>query len=252
MSLPFKEPGDPADVKGSLQPTEQPDTYQFIKGQGWTTVKAWEGPTRGGIFGIAQELAATGYTNVRVSQPQPGVWRVEGSKEGQGDNSDPTDNDSWRLESIVEGRSIELHPLFFAVEDSELRKVDDAIENPSTTTGPALTDPNAITLYTLKLRKIDTYEFDVPVLVHNVTPGYEPDITGVRKIWTPDQIGVTTAMAANTVAALYANPPTDTPEDYTWGWLQMFPDLTEDVYGHSVLEERWILNFWHSDLFPTL
>lgn len=250
MALPYTAPGDPAVINGSGLPEEQSDSYSFIKGQGWTTVKAWEGPKKDGVFGKAQELVIGGYTNVRVTQPQPGVWRVEGSIEGQGDGSEPTDNDSWTLQSVVEGRAIELHPLFYEVDNADLREIEESLRGD--TTNQTWEDPAADTLYLLKLRNIDTYEFDVPVLVHNVTPAYQPDITGVRKIWTPNDIGVTADMVADTVAALYANPPTATPANYIWGWLQMFPDLTQDVYGRSVLEERWMLNFWHEDLFDTL
>ncbi len=253
MPLPFNGPDDAGDIKGTRLPVQQPDEYLFVRGQGWQTVKTWEGATKDGIFGKAEEMRLALFNNIRVTKAN-GVWRVSGTIEGQGEGEPPPEdgqNETWEVDSLSEGASIENHPLFQGIDDDELRAVKDAIQNPVEGEAPALTDANAQLLYTLLLRKVDTYSYEVPMLRHTMTPAPENvRVDGWQEVWTPAQINVTTPIIANMVLEFSANNPFGTIADYAWGWMNGVLRVTEDVHGRSQLTEEWLLGLWHSDLYP--
>lgn len=257
MPLPFQGPGDPALVKGSKLPIEQPDSFQFVRGQGWTTIKSFEGATKDGIFGKAQEMVDALFTNVRVEKVN-GVWRVEGRVEGQGQGEPPPDgeeNEVWEMDSLSESVHISNHPMFQALDDELIRTILDAAENPTTGEAPSFDDSAsgilAEKLYKLLIRKVDTYNYEVPLLRHTLTPAPSSvDVDGRLEVWTPDQIGVTTPAIAGMVLQFYNSNPFGDVVDHTWGWMNNTLRVTEDVHGRSQLVEEWMLANWHNDIYP--
>lgn len=256
MPLPYQNPGDPQEVKGTKQPVEQPDSYRFIRGQGWTTVKSWHGLTKDGIFGMAKQLELAGYTNISV-QKSNGIWQVEATIEGEGEGVPPDDGagETWEIDSLSESVDIINHPMFQSLSDNSIRVVIDAVQNPIPGTAPTLDGAaltgDAKTLYELLLRKVESYNYEVPVLRHTLTPApASVNIDGRLEIWTPAQIGVTTSAIAGMVSQFYNNNPFGTTAKHTWGWLNTVLRVNEDTSGRSQLIEEWLLGNWVTEIYP--
>lgn len=258
MGLPYQNPDDPADVKGTKLPVQQADDYQWIKGQGWTTIQAWEGATKDSIVGKGQDMTLAGFTHVRISQPEPGKWRVEGRVEGTGDGADVEAAETWELDSLSESADIATHARFQRIADDELRKVLEAIKNPVSGTSPALTDADAIDLYLLLLRKVDTYAYSVPLLRVTFVPApanVAVWFNNIDKIWSMSNIGISTAaisVAAN--AALNNNPfPLEATSEpmsaAVYGWKLDTARVTEDTNGRSRFQAEWILKLWPEAIY---
>lgn len=255
MALPFQDPNDPAEIKGATGPIEQAPEFLYVQGQGYTTFKSFEGATVAGIVGMMEELRLAGYTNIRVRKVN-GVWTVNGEIAGLGgqEPGEESVEDSWTIRYLSESADTSTHPVFQAVSDNELRKVLEAIKNPVAGTAPALTEPAAIDLYTLLLRKWDSFVYHRPVLEHTQSPVIgTPGVNGYDKVWTAAQIGVPVQPVAAMVAAYYVGtiPFTNPPPEFNWGWLKMPVTVTADVNGRSQMQEEWILGLWPERMFST-
>lgn len=252
MGLPYNNPDDPADVKGTKLPVQQADDYQWIKGQGWTTIQAWEGATKDSIVGKGQDMTLAGFTHVRISQPEPGKWRVEGRVEGTGDGAEVEAAETWELDNLAESADIQTHPNFRGIDNDELRKVLEAIKNPVAGTAPALTDGDAIDLYDLLLRKVDTYAYSVMMIRVTAVPApsdVSAWVNGTEKIWSLNQMNISTPSILNAAAAALAYNPFGTAQNGLWGWKLDTVRVTEDTNGRSRFQAEWILNLWPGEIY---
>jgi hypothetical protein len=248
-----------ADIKGTALATPQPPIVEWVKGQGFTTVNVWEGPTKDSVMGELPGLQAAGYTRVRAYSPDGVKWRIEASapiEDGAGGEPEPSD--VWELAGLGQSADIINHPTFANIATVELNKVLNAINNPDqyVTQGPALTDTDAIELYHLLTRKITSYTYDMPILRHTQTPAVSASAGIYQFVYlAADLPGTITPIVATLVDVLSASPPfgginVGDLDGHNWGWLRQFPNVTEDVYGRSRLTEEWHLGMWPVSLYP--
>lgn len=263
MSLPYETAGDPADIKGTSIPTEQPDSYRFVKGQGWTTVKAWEGPRKDGIFGKAEELRLGGFTNIDVRQQSPGVWRVEASVEGQGDGSTPEIADNWELYAVQSQTEIMTHPVVTkgtnteaAFPENVIKSIIKTTDSPEEGVSPALTLPsdssNQTQIYRLRLSGVKSFIRPEFILRNTRTIPSDDQIEGalsmdgIANIWLTADLPSVPDIIAGAISSI---PNLGTPTGYLFGWLKMAPTLHTDVYGRAQVQLEWWLANWPTVLY---
>lgn len=241
------------EIKGTAVAQKQPNRRKWVKGQGFITVESWESNSKSAIEGKEAELiASTIYSEVEVIPIDGGLkWSVEASTQGQGDGSTPEPTDIWELDAVTDGADLINHPAFASMQDNKLRIILDAVKNPLPGQAPALGNDgdNAVNLYMLLMRGVTSFNKDVPVLRHTQTPAVDASVAHIQDVWTQNQLPSTITPGIATLSAqLYANNPygfIGTAEiEHTWGWLKLFPKITEDVNGRSQMVEEWMLSLW--------
>lgn len=256
MALPFLEPGQVSEIKGSSGMTKQANVRRFVKGQGWTTIEVWEGPLEGSAVGLSGDLQLSGFTDIEVRQVQPGVWRVEASIAGQGDGAPEEPVNTWELLSTAEQVDIKFHNKVVAMDDEELRKVVDAVNSPNPEVGPALTSPDAIELYMLMMRGVNSYPRAQYILRHTVKVPNDNDVSAAVEGSMGDDFlilnsGQLPSMPSGigTAVSLIGQPPSMDIEgadgdSFFYGWLKQPTNIVTDVFGGTTIVREWWLANW--------
>lgn len=254
MPLPFFLNSGAVAIKGDWQPTQQPNEKFFEKGKGWTTVEVWLSPTEDGAMGVAQDYVNKGYTEVRVSSIQPGVWRIEASTPGQGDGDPPDDPiDEWVLDSAVDVKPVESHPLFGAtISPDEKAEIKNAVaqgdEMPTISAGAQAL---GLKLYNLLAHGRETYYTEEPLLRHSqvVATFNEVNFSMVGILNVFSTAGLPSGITPAVLAAINTITFGPVIAGFTQGWLKMPTIVRQSVFTRAEIVEEWRFGYWSLDLY---
>lgn len=144
------------------------------------------------------------------------------------------------------------------VTDDELRTIRDAIQNPQPGQSPALTNPDAIDLYQLALRGVDSRIVYQPVFTVVRTAARKinwPNQTnGVGQIFTDSAMladqGVTGLVNWTLGSVAYSGEVA--PVDFTYGWLKHMPRHETVVGNRSSQVVEFEFGLWANILYSTV
>jgi hypothetical protein len=251
-------------VKGTGAAQALAPTGRWTKASGYVTVYQWEGPTKESILGLIPGLQEDGYTEISWDRPDGIKWRLQASRPTQPEGTEPEIVDTWEFipsihsEDIVNHRNcwpsnpdsddMEVSP----VPESQLQRILEWMNSPSTSALPALTASSAIDLFDLMVRGVRTFIKPDIALRRTRIASNLSDVNAAYshfgKVWTfnrmpSDAMPAATLQVFNSLSN--ANPYGD-QFGHTWGWLKMFPGVITDFSGRTQLTEDWWLGLWNT------
>ena len=248
-------------VKGTGVAQALAPTGRWTQAGGYITVYQWEGPTKESILGLIPGLQADGYTEITWDRPDSVKWRLQASKPTQPEGTTPEIVDTWEFIPSIHSEDIVNHPNCWAVDgagvelgvrETEVLKIVEWINSPSSTSTPALTTSAAIELFDLMVRGVRSFVRPDIALRRTRVTGNLGDVNaayvGYNRVWTFAQMP-SSAMPAPTreIFNALANA-NDYPftVGHTWGWLKQFPSVITEFSGRTQLTEDWWLGLWNT------
>lgn len=245
-------------VLGQNLAAEQKPEYRYVKGVGWQTWRVFHGPTKESVTGLIPQLE--GYEQIEISSPDEISWRLRATIGGQGMGGEGEAGDvvdDWEVDGQSEIADILTHPSCKGIDVEQLRVLLQAVQNPKANVSPALTDPNAISAYLLKMNKQDSYFTGKFVLRHTQT------VTGTRainvsaanilKVYRYGDLPARPAHITTFLTSLQTRYiPVVSNADYTWGWLKLPPKIRTSLMSKTVVTEEWVLDAWSTFLYESV
>lgn len=232
-------------VKGNGGPVPQPVTFEWVAGQGWTTVFRWRG-TKAAIMGLANLLQKS-FEFGDITTQDGVIWEMTGRIARRIDGSAEVPINTWELDQQPATRDLRLHAASQALGDAVLRDINAKLADP--TADVTIPTGDATRLYQLLLRGQDSYFYSSWVLRHtqSASRSYKATLAtgGVNKLWTFAQIDALAPESyIRTAIANLAAAPETVPTDYSWSWLKQAVSLSKAFQQRTVITQTWILEMW--------
>jgi hypothetical protein len=233
---------------------------------GNTTERVWEG-TADGVNGVIANLSR--YDEFTIDPNNAPLYRLTVRTP---DTLDQASDPQWSWEIVGEDNQKDIyeHPRIVAITQSddgleELRVCKDAIENPLPNASPAITDPDILRVYFLKLHGTEGWRWPTYRLrlTKTVGPEYDGEIAddGACRVYSAadivaehSQFPMYTRTYRRVAALQNANPEiifggnAALADGYTWGWLKSPTTESEMGQFRIRLQTEWVLDFWETDL----
>lgn len=231
-------------VKGNGGAVPGPVTFEWVGGQGWSTVYRWRG-TKSAIMGLAYHLQK--YELGEITTQDGVIWEMTGRVSRRADGSTEVPINTWELDLSPQTRDLRLHAASQELGDAVLRDINAKLNDPASDV--TIPTGDAERLYQHLLRGQDSYLYSSWVLRHTQSASrqYQANVAtgGVNKLWSFGQIAALGPEASIQAAvANLATPPEAVPTGYSWSWLKQSVSLSKAFAQRTVITQTWILEMW--------